>query len=81
MITEATLIEFLGEDLGVDTSDLAPNSLLFSTGVIDSFALVSLMTYLETEGRFRLSPTEVNLDNLDSIERIIAFCERKATAC
>ncbi len=81
MITEETLIEFLGEDLGVDTSDLEPGSLLFSTGVIDSFALVSLMTYLETEGRFRLSPTEVNLDNLDSIERIIAFCQRKATAC
>lgn len=80
MISEAKLRTFLAEDLGLDTSDITASSELFSTGVIDSFALVSLMTYLEAEGGFRLSPMEVNLDNLDSIDRIVAFCRRKVEA-
>ena len=80
MISETKLRSFLAEDLGLDTSDITATSELFSTGVIDSFALVSLMTYLESEGGFRLSPMEVNLDNLDSIDRIVAFCQRKIAA-
>ncbi len=80
MVSQEGLLEFLADDLGIDTADLTSDSLLFSTGVIDSFALVSLMTYLEAEGGFRLSPTDVNLDNLDSIDRIVAFCRHKAAA-
>jgi acyl carrier protein len=80
MISESKLRVFLAEDLGLDTNGITSKSALFSTGVIDSFALVSLMTYLEAEGGFRLSPVDVNLDNLDSIDRIVAFCQRKHEA-
>src|SRR5690349_18517094 len=80
MISEAKLLEFLGDDLGIDTSDITPDAPLFSTGVVDSFALVSLMTYIEAQGGFRLSPVDVNLDNFDSIGRIVAFCGRMTAA-
>jgi acyl carrier protein len=79
MVSESKLLTFLAEDLGIDTSEITAASPLFSTGVIDSFALVSLMTYLEDEGGFRLSPVDVNLDNLDSVDRIVAFCRRKSS--
>ncbi|MCB1749631.1 MAG: acyl carrier protein [Gammaproteobacteria bacterium] len=75
-----TLLTFLADDLDVDTADIAPDTLLFSTGIVDSFALVSLMTFLESECGMRISPEDVNLDNFDSIERILAYVERAAGA-
>lgn len=72
------LIAFLQSDLGVDTSDIDESTLLFSSGLIDSFSLVSLITFLEQKCSFRMSPLDVNLDNLDSIERILGFVDRVA---
>ena len=77
IITEMTLKQFLERDIGIDIGDIDADTLLFSSGIIDSFALVNLMTYLETQGGFRINPVDVNLDNMDSIERIIAFVERE----
>jgi acyl carrier protein len=76
IVSAAELITYFAEDLGLDTSTISSETLLFSTGLIDSFALVSLMTWLEAEGGFRLSPLDVNLDNFDSVDRILAFCQR-----
>lgn len=75
-IDEAKIIQFLEDDLAIDTADLTADSLLFSTGIVDSFALVSLMTFLETEGDFRISTADVNLGNFDSIARIRAYSDR-----
>lgn len=75
-ISEEGLIGFLSDDLAIETSDIASDTLLFSTGIIDSFALVTLMTFIETEGRVRISPADVNLANFDSISRILKYVER-----
>ncbi|MCB2115233.1 MAG: acyl carrier protein [Rhodobacteraceae bacterium] len=75
-----SLKEFLEFDLGVDVAKVSESSPLFSSGLIDSFALVSMMTFIETEGRFRISPADVTLENLDSIERILSFVERNREA-
>jgi acyl carrier protein len=77
VINEELLLGFLGDELNVDTSSIVADEPLFSTGVIDSFALITLMTYLETQCGFRIAPMEVTLDNFDSIERILRFAERK----
>lgn len=75
-VTEEGLIGFLSDDLAIETSDIAADTLLFSTGIIDSFALVTLMTYIETEGGVRIAPADVNLANFDSISRILKYVER-----
>lgn len=75
-ITETGLVGFLQDDLAIDVSDIASDTLLFSTGIIDSFALVTLMTYIEVEGGVRISPADVNLANFDSISRILNYVER-----
>ncbi|WP_050526594.1 acyl carrier protein [Pseudorhodobacter aquimaris] len=76
MIDETSLKAFLEDELGADLAEVENDSLLFSTGIIDSFALVNMMMFLETEGGFRISPADVNLENLDSIDRILAFVKR-----
>ena len=75
-LTSQTLMTHLESDLGVDTSDMDDSTALFSSGLIDSFALVSLITFLEQHCSFRMNPLDVNLDNLDSIERILDFVDR-----
>ena len=76
MIDRSVLVDFLENDLGADLSDIKDDSALFSSGIIDSFALVTLMMHLEREGGFRINPGDVTLDNLDTIERILAFSSR-----
>ena len=78
MITQEAILQFLEDDLGIDTADIETETLLFSTGIVDSFALVTLMLFLETEGRFKINPADVNLDNFDSIARVLAYVERAA---
>lgn len=66
---------FLSDSLDVDLDGLDEDSPLFSTGVIDSFALVSIMTFLESECGIRISPEAVTLDNFDSVNNMLAFVE------
>jgi acyl carrier protein len=77
-VTGQDLMGFLESELGVDTSDIDGTTLLFSSGIIDSFALVSMITFLEQKCSFRMNPLDVNLDNLDSIDRILGFVGRVA---
>ncbi len=74
-LTAEKLTEYMREELDVDTTDIAADSLLFSTGIVDSFALVSLMTFIESECDIRISPDAVTLDNFDSIDRILAYAD------
>ena len=77
MVTEQLLLRFLGDDLNIDTAGISPANPLFNSGIVDSFALVTLMTFLESQCGFRIGPMEVTLENFDSIERILQFAERK----
>lgn len=76
MIEANDILQYLEEELGVETEEIENDTLLFSTGEIDSFALVTLMMFLENKGKFRINPADVTLDNLDSIDRIISYCQR-----
>ncbi len=76
-LTKDELLEFINKKLGVDTSGMDDSTLMFSTGMVDSFSLVSLITYIEKQAGFRMSPMDVNLENMDSVERILAYVERK----
>lgn len=78
MITQQDLLTFLSDELAIDTDDINEDTLLFSTGIIDSFSLVTLMSYIEKKGSFRMPPADVNLDNLDSISRIVKYVQTAA---
>ena len=75
-LTNENLREFLEFDLGVDVADVDPATLIFSSGIIDSFALVNLFTFIETEADIRINPGDVTLQNMDSIDRILAYVDR-----
>jgi acyl carrier protein len=72
------ILEFMQQDLDIETSGLEPDSPLFSSGVVDSFSLVSLLTFIEEEFDIRVGPADVNLDNFDSLQRMIDYIASKA---
>ena len=76
MLDETRLREIMEDELGCELDGVAADDLLFSTGIVDSFALVTLMMHIEKEAGFRVNPGDVVLENFDSIERILDYVGR-----
>jgi acyl carrier protein len=72
------LMNFLSNDLGVDTVSIETSAPLVSSGIIDSLALISLLTFIETQLKRTVRPEDVTLENLDSVDRIMSFLQRGA---
>jgi acyl carrier protein len=70
-----TLYKYFQEELYVDTSTIDDSKLLFSTGEIDSFALVDLIAFIETHCEITIDVMDVTLENLDSIELILQYTD------
>jgi acyl carrier protein len=76
---EHELREFLAANyfLGDDPSQLAASSSLIEAGLIDSTGVLELVGYLEEQFDIRITNEELLPENLDSIENIVGFVERK----
>lgn len=78
-LTKEELTGYLNDSLGLDCDEIDDAAPLFSSGLIDSFALVSLIVFIENKCGIKVQPMEVNLDNMDSVERILRFVEGKVS--
>jgi len=76
---EHDLREFLAANyfLGDDPSQLAASDSLIEAGLIDSTGVLELVGYLEEQFGVRITNEELLPENLDSIENIVGFVERK----
>lgn len=70
---EARLRAFICDELGYAPEEIADDTLLFSSGMVDSFTFVSMLALIETAIGRQLDPREVTVENFDSIARIAAF--------
>lgn len=58
--------------------DLTAVPSLLEAGIVDSTGILELVQFLEETWGIRVQDDEMTPDNLDSIERIVRFIERKA---
>jgi acyl carrier protein len=72
-----SLRRFLQERQGLEPEDFEDDTLLFSSGLIDSFSMVDLIMFIEEAAGFRVHPADVTLNNFDSIDRLLAFVEAR----
>jgi acyl-coenzyme A synthetase/AMP-(fatty) acid ligase/acyl carrier protein len=72
-LTRDALMEYLVGHAQVDPSAIEDTTELFSSGLVDSFAMVDLLQFLEKQTGARMGPEDISLDNLDSVQRILAF--------
>ena len=76
-ICQAGLLKFFESELALDVTEIDANTPLCTSGMVDSFALVSLIVFIEKEAGLRMRPIDVNLDHLDSIEKILRYCDQQ----
>jgi acyl carrier protein len=72
-LTRDALIQYLVGHAHVDAGAIQDTTELFSSGLVDSFAMVDLLQFLEKHTGVRMGPEDISLDNLDSVQRILAF--------
>lgn len=60
-----------------ETAHIDESTSLLDTGVIDSTGVMDLVAFLETQFAIEVADEDLIPDNLDSIEKIASFVERK----
>jgi acyl carrier protein len=76
---EQRIREFLAANffLGDDPSQLDGSTSLIEAGVIDSTGVLELVGFLEEAFEIRIADEDLVPENLDSIDNILKFVERK----
>jgi acyl carrier protein len=72
------LLKYIGDNFSAtNTIAVDAETSLFQDQILDSLNLVELITFLETQFGIKVAPSEVSIDNLDSVSRIVGFIQRK----
>ena len=75
-LTSRDVIEFLRDALSVD-EPIDVESELFSTGLLDSVAMLNLITFVEEKAKIEVRASDVTLDNFDTPQRIEAYVDTR----
>ncbi|MCI0418818.1 MAG: acyl carrier protein [Acidobacteria bacterium] len=63
--------------VGASDGQLAPNESFLQRGILNSTGVLDLVSFIETRYLFRCADEEITPDNLDSLNAIAAFVQRK----
>ncbi len=63
--------------LGDDPAGISGSSSLIDAGIIDSTGVLELVGFLEETFEIRIEDADLIPENLDSIDNIVGFVERK----
>lgn len=75
------LLKYIADNFTGNSADAVnAETSLFQGQVLDSLNLVELITFVESRFGIKVSPSEVSIDNLDTVNRIAGFIERKLAA-
>lgn len=79
MSLRAEIRQFIAENylLARDVGRLGDSDSLTSQGILDSTGALELVTHLEERYGITVQDEELHPDNLDSVDKIAAFIERK----
>ncbi len=70
------LVELIAQESGLDPASLLAGRGLMSSGVLDSFALVTVITFVEDQIGSEVPPIDLTQENFDSIAGICSYVER-----
>ena len=76
-LTTGQLIGFIKDSLQIET-DIDANSKLFSTGELDSMAMMQLIGYVESAAGIQIRPENVSLEHFDTVESILQFASAQS---
>ena len=79
MNVEASVRQFLHDELGKDVTQLGPDDSLLESGTIDSVGVMALVAYLERDFGVAIGEDDLVPENFDSLSAIAAFVDRRRT--
>ena len=76
-----TILEFIRDEaVDVPAEQIGPDTSLFRDQLLDSMSLTNLITFLEDEFDIKIGAMDVVFENLDTVNHMVAFVERKRQA-
>ena len=75
MSTKKRVQEFIQTRLLGAKMTIEEDTSLFEGGILDSMNLTELISFLEQEWRIKVSPSEVCLENFNTISNLVRFVE------
>jgi acyl carrier protein len=72
MVLDYVKAEYIDED---DDTELGPDSPLISSGIVDSFSMVSLKTFLERKFKISIPDEKASPEAFDSVNKIVKLVQ------
>ena len=74
-----TLIDYVKQNMLMNAgADIAEDTPLVSSGLVDSFALIEMLVELERVTKRRISPGKVGAKDMDTVTLMLATAQRSA---
>ena len=77
MTNAEEIILFINDELLDEPEDIGEETSLFQDRILDSLNLVMLIGFLEEKFEIKIKTSEVSIDNLDTVAKMIAFIKKK----
>lgn len=74
-LTQDELVEF-SRGLLSSEEEVDAYTELFSSGLLDSIAMMSLINFIEERAGVQVAAQDVTLENFDSVDRILAYLKK-----
>lgn len=78
MAIENVLISYITEEYLEDDDELTLDTPLISSGIVDSFSMVSLKAFLENKYKISIPDEKATPEAFDTVRRIIALVKEYA---
>jgi acyl carrier protein len=73
----AQIFAFLIEECGLDSSTADTSATLFSSGLLNSMDVLSVVMFVEETFSVKVSPFEISIEKFDSVAQMTKFIQEK----
>jgi acyl carrier protein len=74
---EQDLLDFVRTRSHAQKLPVDADTLLFSDGILDSLAVFEMTAFVEQRAGVKFASADINLDNLDSVRRVLRYVNSK----
>ena len=75
-LNERILKEYIKTNTNIGSVKITPDTSLFESGLLDSIQLLGLIEYIESETDIQIKNSDITIENIDSIEKILNFVSK-----
>ena len=77
---DQTLAPFISETTGMAEDEFDKDTPLYSEGYIDSFALTTIISYIEDEVKIEIPGDDITMENFDTMQRMLDYAKAHASS-